>query len=130
MLNFEHLDTESRDVMVTGVTVNHGKITMVTAAVDNRGVEKSWDIPKSTYACAARNMFLLCSEEDMVEGGSHSSVPHSIYPPLKKPNVKSGHILVIIRMQLNAGAEKKKLLRGATHPIYANITLNCSANAR
>ena len=56
-------------------------------------------------------------------------------------NLKSGRIFVIIRMLRDswlrmaalsaAGAARRKLLRGvATHPIYATITLSCSANAR
>ena len=39
---------------------------MVTAAVDNHGVENSQDtLSKSHYAGAAYNVRLLCSEEDM-----------------------------------------------------------------
>ena len=60
-----------RNVMVTSVTVNHGKIpdvegqpssfnTMVAAAVDNHGVENSQDtLSKSPYAGAACNGMLV-----------------------------------------------------------------------
>ena len=47
---------------------------MVTAAVDNHSVENSQDtLSKSPYAGAARNLHLLCSEEDMAERGCDSS---------------------------------------------------------
>ena len=85
-------------------------------------------------------MDLLCSEEDMVEGGRDSSGPRGIFPPSKKPNLKSGRIVVVIRIlrdswsrmaALSAGAARRKLVRvAATHPIYMTITLDCSANAR
>ena len=84
-------------------------------------------------------MNLLCS--DMAEGGRDSSGPLKVFFRLQRePDLKSGRILVIIRMlrdswlkmaALSAGAARTKLFRGAaTHPIYATITLNCSANAR
>ena len=38
-------------------------------------------LPKSPYAGAACNVRLLCSEEDMVEGGHDSSGPQGIFPP-------------------------------------------------
>ena len=82
-------------------------------------------------------MRLLCSDEDMAEGGRDSSGAQGIFLPSKKSNMKSGHILVIVRMlrdswlrmaALSAGAARRKLLRGAaTHPIYATITQLFSA---
>ena len=39
----------------------------------------------------------------MAEGGRDSSGPHGIFSPSKKPNLQSGHILVIIRMLRTAG---------------------------
>ena len=101
---------------------------MVTAVVDNHGVEHSRDtLSKSHYACAAYNVRLLRSEEDMAEGGRDSSGAQGIFLPSKKPNRKSGRILVIIRKfrdswsrmaAISAGTARRKLLRGAaTHPI-------------
>ena len=74
-------------------------------------------------------MCFFCSEEDIVVGGHDSSGAQGIFPP---SNLKSGHILAIIRMlrdnwsrmaNLSAGAVRRKLMQGdATHPIYATIT--------
>ena len=36
------------------------------------------------YACAAYNVPLLCSEEDMAGGGRDSSDPQGIFPPSKR----------------------------------------------
>ena len=41
-------------------------------------------LPKSPYTCAACNVRLLCSEEDMAEGGRDSSGPHSIFSAVKE----------------------------------------------
>ena len=81
------------------------------------------------------NVRLLCNEEDMAKGGRDNSGAQGIFLPSKKPNLKSGRILVIVRMRRmaaqSAGAVRRKSLRGAaTHPVYTTITLNCSANAR
>ena len=64
---------------------------MVTATVDNHGVENLQDTfkSKSHYAGAAYNVRLLRSEKDMAEGGRDSSGPQGIFPPSKKPNLKS-----------------------------------------
>ena len=58
---------------------------MVTAAVDNHCVENSRDtLSKFHSACAACNVRLLCSEEDMAEGGCDSSGPHSMFYAFKE----------------------------------------------
>ena len=77
---------------------------------------------------ATCNVRLLCSEEDMAEGGCDCRGPHGIFPTSKKPNLKSGRIVVVIRILrgswarmavLSAGAARRKLVRGAaSHPIY------------
>ena len=80
--------------MVTSVMVNHGKIPdgegyrlsfnyHGTVTVDNHGMENMQDTSKSHYAGTACNVCLLCSEEDMVEGGCDSSGPQGILPPSK-----------------------------------------------
>ena len=56
--------------------------------VDNHGVENLQDtLSKSHYAGAAYNVCLVCSEDDMVEGGHDSSGAQDIFPPLKKLNL-------------------------------------------
>ena len=87
---------------------------MVTAMVNNHGAENSQDtLSKSPFAGTACNVCLLCCEEDMAEGGRDSSSPQG------KPNLQSGHILVIKRIlrdswlrmaALSAGAARRKLL--------------------
>ena len=93
-------------------------ITMVTAAVDYKGMENSRDTSKSHYAGVACNVRLLYWEEDMAKGGCDSSGPCSIFLPSKKPNLKSGHTLFFMRMlrdswsrmaALSAGAARRKL---------------------
>ena len=42
-------------------------------------------------------MRLLCSDEDMAEGGRDSSGAQGIFLPSKKPNLKSGHILARVK---------------------------------
>ena len=59
---------------------------------------------KSHYAGAAYNVCLLCSEEGMVEGGRHSSLKTFLHLQ-REPNLKSGHILVIIRILRNRRIE-------------------------
>ena len=54
---------------------------MVTTVVDKKTREI---LLKCHYACAAYNVRLLCSEEDMAEGGRDSSGPHGIFPPSKR----------------------------------------------
>ena len=55
---------------------------MVTAVVDNHGVENSRDtLSKSHYAGAACNVRLLSNEKDMVEGGRDSGGAQGIFPP-------------------------------------------------
>ena len=91
---------------------------MVKAAVDNHGVENSWDtLSKSHYAGAAYDVSLLCSEEGMAEGGLDSSGPQGNFPPSKRN--KSVVWAFSIRMlwdswlrmaALTAGAARRKLL--------------------
>ena len=90
---------------------------MVTAVVDNHGVKK--------LTC---NLHLLCSEEDMTEGGrDNGNGPQGIFLPSKKPNLKSGRIIRIISYYKNAqgqlvedgspicrSCEKKVVARGVS----------------
>ena len=73
---------------------------MITAAVDNHGVENLQDTSsKSHYAGAAYNVRFLCSEEDMAEG---VVALKAFFRLQREPNLKSGNILVIIRMLRNS----------------------------
>ena len=60
---------------------------MVTTVVDNHSVKNSWDTLSKSHgagAGAAYNVRLLCSEEDMAEGGRDSSGPQGIFPMSKR----------------------------------------------
>ena len=81
-----------RDVTVTSVTVHHHKIPngevyrlSFNYHGNHHGLENPQDTSsKSHYAFAACNVCLLCSEENMVEGGRDRSCPQGIFPPSKR----------------------------------------------
>ena len=92
---------------------------------------------KSHYACAVGNVCLLCSEEDMAEGGRDSSGPQGIFLPSKRTK---SEVWPDFGYHKNAQGQLvedgspicrscKKLLQGAeTHPIYLGmLTLNSGA---
>ena len=93
---------------------------MVTTVVDDHGEEKSQDtLSNSLYTGAAYNVRLLFSEDTARQREDVTIAPLKAFFRLQRePNLKSGRILVIIRMlrdswsrmaALSAGAARRKL---------------------
>ena len=113
--------------MVTSVTVNHSKIldgegyisvliTMVTAAVGNHGVENLQRMRSMQHAtCACYVVKKTWRREDVIVAALTA-----FFRLQREPNLKSGRIVVFIRMLRTAGqgwqpagAARRKSLRGA-----------------
>ena len=113
---------QTRDVTVTCVTVNHGKNSEGYRLSFNYHGNRHGGEPLcrklTRYTCTVCSVRLLCSEEDMAEGGRDSRGPHGICPSSKKPNLQSGCCGCYKNAQdswwtmaaMSAGAARTKLL--------------------